>query len=687
MTAATLTAYEAKKRKAGQRQRVQAADDRELYPLPPIKDPARRVRCSKSLLAFMLEYFPEVFYLDMSPDHLHVISQLELAIPLQLQVALAMSRGSGKTSLVTIAAIWAIVTGRSRFVVIVAADSTKAENLLESIRTHFQQNSGLLADFPEIAIPLKRLGKNNQRRFLYRGNEVIISSTKTEIQFANIPGSPASGSLIYTAGITGAIRGHQKTLASGEVIRPDFALVDDFQTDDSAKSETQNADRLALIKGAVLGLAGPDVDIACVACITVIQQNDAADQLLDRKKHPAWRGMRFALMESMPESELWQEYARIRELEQQDDENQTGKTPKATAYYRKNRRAMDAGAEPRWSQRFNKRTAISAVQHAMNILQDRGAKVFWSEYQNQPQEDETVDLSLKVADIKARLSRVPRGIVPLQATKLAGFVDCHEKLLYWMVVAAAPDASMWVVDYGTYPEQQLSVFQMRGVSTHIPKVHRDIPTPEARLYRALHLTWDRILGEGFRRPDGIQIPVDICLTDAQWGDMTKTVYQAVSEHEHKARLFPSHGRFVGAAQVQISNWKKRDGETIGDEWRCGPNRGMLRFTHDANHWKTFAAARLLAAMGSPGAARLFGNDEEAHELLAQHFCAETATEVASKYRRINEWRLKAARHDNHWWDCFVGCCVGLSAQGIEVLEDIKPPPKKSTGPTESTDLF
>jgi hypothetical protein len=143
---------------------------------------------------------------------------------------------------------------------------------------------------------------------------------------------------------------------------------------------------------------------------------------------------------------------------------------------------------------------------------------------------------------------------------------------------------------------------------------------------------------------------------------------------------------VGASAEPISRWKGRDGETLGDEWRIGPTNRGHRITFDSNHWKTQASSRLLTPLGSPGACLLYGENPDAHRLLADHFCSEKAVEVASKHRRVNEWKQRPGRPDNHYWDCFVGALVAGSTLGASVLAG----PQKSDTPRrliESDDLF
>jgi hypothetical protein len=58
--------------------------------------------------------------------------------------------------------------------------------------------------------------------------------------------------------------------------------------------------RERLVGADVLGMAGPDKSISAVMPCTVIAPLDMADNLLDRSKHPLWRGERTSMLESMP---------------------------------------------------------------------------------------------------------------------------------------------------------------------------------------------------------------------------------------------------------------------------------------------------------------------------------------------------------------------------------------------------
>jgi hypothetical protein len=115
---------------------------------------------------------------------------------------------------------------------------------------------------------------------------------------------------------------HQETRAGlavpvsiglGQTVRPSLVVLDDPQTDESARSLSQCATRERILAGAVLGLAGPGKKISGIMPCTVIRPGDMADNILDRDKHPEWNGERTKMVYRFPANErLWGKYAEVR---------------------------------------------------------------------------------------------------------------------------------------------------------------------------------------------------------------------------------------------------------------------------------------------------------------------------------------------------------------------------------------
>ncbi len=125
---------------------------------------------------------------------------------------------------------------------------------------------------------------------LYKGKRTQIGWTAKEVVLPTIEGSSASGAIIKVAGLTGRIRGMKFKRPDGRTVRPSLVVLDDPQTDESARSLSQCANRESILAGAVLGLAGPGKKISGIMPCTVIRPGDMADNILDRNRHPEWNG-------------------------------------------------------------------------------------------------------------------------------------------------------------------------------------------------------------------------------------------------------------------------------------------------------------------------------------------------------------------------------------------------------------
>ena len=79
--------------------------------MPKVGDAARRARADRDFKFFCETYFPHIFTLAWSQDHLRVIAKIERVVRYRETLAIAMPRGSGKTSLCLVAVLWAVLSG------------------------------------------------------------------------------------------------------------------------------------------------------------------------------------------------------------------------------------------------------------------------------------------------------------------------------------------------------------------------------------------------------------------------------------------------------------------------------------------------------------------------------------------------------------------------------------------------
>lgn len=658
-----LTGYDAMKERARLRNAMLSLSGRDIGDLPSVADPARRDRAARDFRYFCEAYFPQTFHLKWSDDHLKVIAKIEQAVLEGGLFAMAMPRGSGKTSLCEIACLWALVYGHREFVALVGSDEEHAAGMLDSIKAELENSEILGGDFPEVCHPIRSLEGIHQRASgqLYQGKQTHIGWTAREIVLPTIPGSAASGAIIRVAGITGRIRGMKHKRVDGVSVRPSLVLIDDPQTDESARSPSQCANRERILAGAILGMAGPGRKIAGLMTLTVVRPDDLADRILDRDKHPQWQGERTKMVYSFPKNEkLWAEYARVRAEGLRADRGSID----ATAFYGKHRTAMDEGAVIAWPERFN-HDELSAVQHAMNLrLQNEAA--FFAEYQNEPlPEVEVADDRLSADQIAAKVNGHARGLVPLGCSHLTMFVDVQGKALFYLVAAWEDDFTGHVIDYGTEPDQKQAYFTLRDVRRTLAAASPRAGV-EGAIYGGLERLIEATVAREWRRDDGAMVRIDRCLIDANWGSSTDVVYQFCRQSPHASVLTPSHGRYVGASSLPFSDYKRKRGERVGLNWRVPIVTGKRAVRHvlfDTNYWKSFVHARLAVPMGDSGGLSLFGQKPETHRLLSEHLTSEYRVRTEGRGRTVDEWKLRVEGLDNHWLDGLVGAAVAASMQG------------------------
>ena len=653
--------------KKRQRQRWQKISEigRDIGIIPPVANAARKIAALSSFKVFCETYCSKTFFIPWGHNHLEVIKKIEQTVMHGGLFALALPRGEGKTSLCEAAVIWAALAGHRRFVVFIGSDEAHAESALADVKSELECNDLLAMDFPEALFPIRQLEGIALRAHgqTYQGQRLRSEWSRKQLILPTIAGSASAGTIVKVAGLEGSIRGMSHKRPDGRIVRPDLVIIDDPQTDESARSPSQVATRERILMGAILGLAGHGKAIAAVVPCTVICKDDLADRILDRQRSPRWQGQRYKMLNAMPTSEkLWAEYAVI----QVDDLQSGGTGALATEFYRANREAMDAGAEVAWPERYDP-DEISAVQHAMNLkLRDEGS--FLSEYQNEPKADVLKKLDLSASDVIKKTNGIERGIVPTDVTMLTMFTDVQEKVLFYAVVGWTEQFTGYVVEYGTVPDQQSGWFTLRE-----PKAVLTDLAPgsgmEGSITAGLKYLDEHVVARGWPGDDGKVYRINRCLIDANWGQSTDAVYNFCHRSPNAAVLVPSHGRYVGASSKPMSEYTRKPGDRLGTNWRIPremSRRPIAHIVYDTNYWKSFVHARFLTVEGDPGCLSMWGRDPKVHELFANHMTAEYYVRTTGRNREVNEWKQRPDHPDNHWFDCIVGCCVGASMEGAMV---------------------
>lgn len=660
-SAVSSSSYEAKKERERSRNAEASASGRDIGPIPAVKNLERKEAARNDLLFYCRTYYPGTFDKPFSDDHLLVIREIETCILRGGVMAIAMPRGSGKTTLCQVGALWAISYGHRNFVFLIGASESYAVEMLDFFYEQFDTNELLQEDFPEICYPIGKIDgvSNRCKGQLCCGKRTKIRLSDNEIQFPTIEGSAASGAIVRVAGILGRIRGQKKGSR-----RPDLFIGDDLQTEESANSDSQCTDRLKILKNAVLGLAGPGKTIAGFVPCTVIRKGDLADQLLDRKENPLWCGIRTKMLNSFPKNEeAWDLYAEVLRSSFANGNRGT----EATAYYLAHRDELDEGAAAAWPARYEAWEA-SAIQNAMNIRILKGEEYFYSECQNTPLNDDDDEILLTPELIMSRINRIPRGVVPVVASRITMFVDVMKHALYWMVCAWEENFTGYVVDYGTFPEQPKSDFTYKKIPITMEQYFRK-KFDEDVLSDGITTTLSGKICESWRREDGSELRVDRCFIDIGWSESKPVIERLVRSLPYGNVILPSIGEGVTAKDKPYSAYVPKPGERYGLHWRVPFVRGTQRMIRiDTNYWKSFIQNRLTVPIGAAGSISLFGNHPRAHISLSKHLTSEKSTRTEGHGRTVYQWEQKP-NTDNHWLDCLVGCAVAASFDGV-VLESV-----------------
>lgn len=671
-----------------ERSRRQTKAGQDIGPVPEVSDKNwnRRLRCIADPELFLTTYFGfrPFFWLPFSEAHSRVIQKAEDAVRHGGNFSYACWRGFGKTTICRGLLISATLRGLRKFGMFVGAASAHAISSIRTIKTMLERSPLLLEDFPEILFPIVKLEGSSKRQLGQTcvGELTGIHWGKDYIQLPTCPPQKSIrpeqgggyGALMTAAGLLGS--GITGINVDGR--RPDFLALDDPQTRQSAKSESQCAAREEIIGAMVTGLAAPGTKLAVFMPCTVMRKDDLADRFLNHELHPEFAIERCKLMQSMPtRTELWDTYRSIRN----DYDPYAGPEAKhaaattATEFYIENQPAMDEGAAPAWKERFND-DEVSAVQNAMNAFADNKFS-FMAEMQSDPLPQNLGNIEeLSRADVEKRLNNLPRLGVSHGATKLTAFIDVQGiGLLFYVVCWWREDFTGGVLDYGTHPEQGRRYF----TKATAPKL---LAGGDQALHSGLVELGNKLLRAQYRQENGNALMIDLCLVDS--GHQAELVYEFCRQMRtagYGARILPSKGKGIRASDpVGLTEGAKSDTERRGFGWRLPPPkeaRGIRLLTYDTNAWKAFLWDRIAVKDGARGSLTFFGADHREHAMLFDHLFAEYRDRMKSDRtgREVDEFHQIPGK-DNDWFDCLTAAAVAASVSDVRLQDVQAAPPRR-----------
>ena len=637
---------------------------RDIGPIPDVVNPKRREKYRLDPAGFARTYLPGTFFLPFSKTHLKVIEKGKRSVLLREKYALGVFRGFGKTVLAELFTLWAALYGHLRFIPIIGPEKSHAVKILESLLVELTYNATLRDDFPEVCKPIEALEGISQRcnGQTYTAADgtrrpTMIGYGDDHLVLPSIEGSSSAGHVIMAYGLTGSLRGMKHRLPDGEVIRPDWVLLEDPQTDGSAKSVAQCDYREELVDGAISGLAGHHRKMGGLCCCTIIRKNDLADRLLDRQKHPEWSGDIYPMLikPAKKEADLWLgDYASLRRNDYRDNEGGRDRAMKeATAFYKKHRKEMDAGAVVAWDGARNEEE-LSGIQHAYNWWIDHREAAFRAECQLDPIDPfEGTTPPLEARDILDKLNRLKRGVCPAGSSVVVAFADVGSRThVHYGVCAFGDGYAGSIIEYGK----------------------REVTAPfggvDAALGKTLKKLVDDLLARSYEvEGGGPPLRIERFLIDSGW--KTQVVYEFCRWAGYRGILVPSKGQ---GSEKELRAPKKLPRRYWGPAWYHAPTLAAARSgrndqwltMYETDFFKTITAERLRTPLGGKGCLSVNGDPrrrERFRDLVDQVTSERASEKERSNGDKFDKWKVIPGRK-NHFWDMLVGCLVAGAYMGI-----------------------
>lgn len=631
------------------------AKGRDIGKLPNCRNPFRVWACGLSLLQFGLKYFlgpDKMIHRTPSPRMIRFVDALEQTVRFGGNRHVRWPRGKGKSTWLKVAAVWALVYGYRRFVVIIAATRPMAEVAVDEIWKFCSEDPGFAADFPEFAVPLADVSLTPQRCKVqtYLGKKThICENTKYSFKrFAKLEGFSRTGGIIAARGADQAIRG-----LNIDSRRPDFIFLDDPQTDEDAKSTGPDGrvDKIEKrIQGALLGLGETNRMVAAVMASTPIEPGDISERYADPELHGEWLTTTEKLVVKFGPKEWIAAY--LREVAKDNAAHDVLLT-RSRAFYVEHRAEIEAGAEMMDDQDYDPDFEVSAYQHALLRLHAMKAKAFYAECQMRPSRAQGV-FKLEAVKVASRVNGYEFGVVPPQCDHgIVAFCDVNDIVgLRWEIMAFGAGRVTATLAYGRYPAEG----RLYPEGTPLSAI-------SSFLLPAMRQVAAAVASASFVRQDGSAAKVSAICFDGGWE--TETVALGCAEISGAGIIKAVWSKGFSSKQYSRNYHEKAkvtEGCRAAEECHTWITANGYYLAFNSDYWKEVSQTSFLAAPLSPSSSSFWGTDTSFHYDFAAEVAAEQLESKVSDIRYGDIWKWKVTG-ENHYGDAHAGCLAFGAIRG------------------------
>lgn len=647
----------------------------EIGEIPPVGNPERRADAERSLAKWAAVYCAHRHRNPDSKNHATMYAALDRAIASpETWLALQAPRGEAKSFKSSEALLYAVMTGKKKFVCCFTSSMSTTETLAQYLEGQFLCESGpFWEDYPEVFAALDTQGAYAQRKVTYQGKDVNMAwgallNGKKVYKFPRIKGCASSGAIIVLQSITSKIRGMGIVDETGVPIRPDLILIDDVQDYEVSQNPNRVEKYLEKTDKDILGLSGDD-PLSMIVLGTPFHKDCYMSKIMRDKR---FDGITLKSIYSFPtHMDLWEEYRkkwesiydetllRLGPLEKRKSAEEAYKA--SSAFYTANRVEMDEGCEISWPARYEKKySGASAVE---NIMREY-LLILREEAFNQEKQCLVVskEADIETLDEERFLSKcsktLPEWVSPDWASKLTAAIDVHGNVLYWTLAAWGPGFDGHTLSYGTWPKQPRSSWKQARVPHSLRSMYKGSGDSGA-LRSGLEDLVKFLLTQTYRREDGSEIYVEKIIIDNNNGLFKKTVTNFIKESEFREKL-------VG----YIADWyssghqPRKKTEEGGMEWKYTPDSHRREIIAFRDYWKAFALSRWLTPVGDSGCMTVYKGGPTHHRRFYSELTAKKYHPVVlSSGKSILRWDDKSDG-DDHYGDCDTMNFIAANIVGI-----------------------